>query len=258
MDWRGRIHSAGGGVRLLVERPASRGVAALVVVALALALALTGCKPRTRLELHYLPGFVPGSQNVFAPAKIAVLPTTGNFGAGVSEVGAIYAPDGTVMTPLAVSDAAGAFNRALIQALGDAGLAPVALSSNPAGGRPPEGSDFILSSELERLEVNKRLGANWTIHGQYFTMSAVVRARFELRSRDGALLYSGEISGLEDEPPSPVGAEVFLPLETEPAESLSVALSRAVGTLMVQPAYRDALPRRAAEATPASTATPHR
>src|SRR5579862_3486351 len=143
MDWRGRIYSAGGGVRLLVERPASRGVAALVVVALALALALTGCKPRTRLELHYLPCFVPGSQNIFAPAKIAVLPTTGNFGAGVSEAGAIYAPDGTVETPLVVSDAAGAFNRALIQALADAGLAPVALSSNPAGGRPPAGWDFI-------------------------------------------------------------------------------------------------------------------
>ena len=87
-------------------------------------------------------------------------------------------------------------------------------------------------------------------------MKAVVRVKFELRNRDGAVLYSGEISGLENEPPSPVGAEVFLPLETEPAESLSVALSRAVGLLMLQPKFRDALPVRAAAATPASTPTP--
>ena len=121
----------------------------------------------------------------------------------------------------------------LIKGLTDAGLVPVALDSNPGDGKPPEGSDFILSSELEQFEVNKRFGANQTIHGQYFTMRAVVRAKYELRNRDGAVIYSGEISGTENEPPNPVGAEVFLPLETDPAESLSVALSRAVGQLML-------------------------
>jgi hypothetical protein len=81
-------------------------------------------------------------------------------------------------------------------------------------------------------------------------MRAVVRVKFELKNRDGAVLYSDEISGIENEPPNPVGAEVFLPLETEPAESLSVALSRAVGRLMLQPGFRDALPVRSVEATP--------
>ncbi|MGA7870837.1 MAG: hypothetical protein WCA22_08045 [Candidatus Binatus sp.] len=219
----------------------------------ALALAMSGCKPRTRIDLHYLPGFVPGSQNVFRPAKIAVPPTTRDFGAGDSEVGAIYAADGTVQTPLAVADAADAFNAALLRGLADAGLVPVALDSSPDDGKPPEGADFILGSRLEQLEVNKRFGANWTIHGQYFTMRAVVRAKFELKNRDGAVLYSGEVSGIENEPPNPVGAEVFLPLETEPAESLSVALSRAIGLLIIQPGFRDALPVRAAEATSSST-----
>ena len=90
--------------------------------------------------------------------------------------------------------------------------------------------------------MNKRFGANQTIHGQYFTMRAVVRVKYDLRNRDGAVIYSGDVSGTENEPPNPVGAEVFLPLETDPAESLSVALSRAVGQLMLQPAFRDALP----------------
>jgi hypothetical protein len=67
-------------------------------------------------------------------------------------------------------------------------------------------------------------------------------------------LYSGEISGIESEPPNPVGGEVFLPLETLPAESLSVALSRAVGSLMLQAQFRRALPLHPSEA--ASSPTP--
>ncbi len=223
---------------------------------MALGLALIGCKPGTRIILHYLPDFVAGSQNVFRPAKIAVPPTTVSVDSGNYQVGAIYNPDGTVRTPLVLADAAGVFNHGLLNGLADAGLVPVVLDSQPADGKPPEGSDFILTSELEQVEVNKRFGANQTIHGQYFTMRAVVRAKFELKNREGAVLYSGEISGVEDEPPNPVGAEVFLPLETDPAESLSVALSRAVGMLMLQPGFRDALPMRAIAATPGSTPTP--
>ncbi len=222
----------------------------------AVALALTGCKPRTRIDLHYLPGFVPGSQNIFRPVRIAVPPTTANFGSGNSNLGMIYAADGTPQTPLVTTDAGRAFNNALIKGLADAGLMPVALDSNPGDGKPPEGSDFILTSDLEQLEVNKRFGTIQTVHGRYFSMRAVVRVKFELKNRDGAVLYSDEISGIENEPPNPVGAEVFLPLETEPAESLSVALSRAVGGLMLQPGFRAALPMRSVEPTPTPTPAP--
>ena len=219
------------------------------------ALALTGCKPHAYLNVHYLPDFVPGSQNVFRPAKIAVTPTAGSVGTGEHQAGAIYTPDGAVQTPLVVADAARLFNDALIKGLTDAGLVPV-LDSNPGDGKPPEGSDFILSSELEQLEVNKRFGANQTIHGQYFTMSAVVRVKYELRNRDGAVIYSGDVSGTENEPPNPVGAEVFLPLETEPVESLSVAMSRAVGNLMLAPNFRTALPTRPIATTPTASPSP--
>jgi hypothetical protein len=222
----------------------------------ALGFALIGCKPGARIDLHYLADFVPGSQNVFRPVKIAVPPTTGSVVPGDYEVGAIYDAGGSVQTPLVVADAARVFNNALLKGLADAGLVPVALDSNPDDGKPPEGSDFILTSELEQLEVNKRFEAKQTIHGQYFTMRAVVRVKFVLKGRDGAVHYSDEIVGIENEPPNPVGAEVFLPLETEPAESLSVALSRAVGLLMLQPKFRGALPLRAAAATPTSSPAP--
>ena len=214
----------------------------------AAALAVAGCKSRATLALHYLPGFVPDSQNIFGPAKIAVPPTTGDIGAGDYQVGSIYADDGNVKAPLWVKDIGLTFNEALIRGLRDAGLVPVALDSNPEDGRPPEGSDFILTSALEQLELNKRFGPNWTVHGQYFTMNAVVRVRYVFKNRDGSVLFSGEIDGRESEPPNPVGGEIFLPLETEPAESLSVALSCAIGLLIVDPKFREPLPRRSTNA----------
>ncbi len=221
----------------------------------AIALALSGCRPRTRIDLNYLPGFVPGSQNVFRPVKVAVPPTTSSIGSGESEVGRIYRSDGNPQTALTVSDPARVFTDALIKGLAGAGLSPIALDANPGDGKPPDGSDFILTSELEQFEVNKRFGAAQTIHGQYFSMRAVVRASFQLSNREGVVLYSGEISGIESEPPNPVGGEVFLPLETLPAESLSVALSRAIGSLMLQPQFRAALPLQASESPPAAPAS---
>jgi hypothetical protein len=218
---------------------------------------LTGCNPRARLDVHYLPGFVPGSQNVFLPVRVAVPSPAGDFGSGDSEVGAIYTADGNVQTPLFAADLPHVFKLALIKGLADADLTPVPLDSNPAGGKPPEGTDYILTSDLEEVKVNKRFGAQQTIHGQYFTMHAVVRVKYQLKSRDGAVLYSDEIVGIENEPPNPVGAEVFLPLETEPAESLSVALSRAVGLLMIDSQFRSALPLRPVEPTPTAQPSAH-
>jgi len=204
--------------------------------------------------LHYLPGFVPGSQNIFRPVKIAVPPTTTSLGSGDIEVGRIYRSDGNAQNILTVSDPARVFTDALIKGLAGAGLSSVPLSSKTGDGKPPDGSDFILTSDLEQFEVNKRFGASQTIHGQYFSMRAIVRAKVKLSDRTGAVLYSGEISGIESEPPNPVGGEVFLPLETLPAESLSVALSRAIGSLMLQAQFRRALPLHPSEA--ASSPTP--
>jgi hypothetical protein len=208
--------------------------------------------------LHYLPGFVPGSQNIFRPVKVAVPPTTASLGSGDVEVGRIYRSDGNAQNILTVSDPARVFTDALFKGLAGAGLSPVPLNSNTGDGKPPDGSDFILTSDLEQFEVNKRFGASQTIHGQYFSMRAIVRAKIKLSDRTGAVLYSGEISGIESEPPNPVGGEVFLPLETLPAESLSVALSRAVGSLMLQAQFRRALPLHPSEAASSPSAAASR
>jgi hypothetical protein len=104
--------------------------------------------------------------------------TTANIGSGDSEVGAIYAADGTVQTPLAVTDGVHTFNHALIHGLKDAGLMPVALDSNPGDNDSKPPADFILTSELEELKVDKRFEEAQTIHGQYFTMNAKVRIKY--------------------------------------------------------------------------------
>jgi hypothetical protein len=211
---------------------------------------LAGCRPAgQRLGLHYLPGFVPGSQDVFHPAKVAVLPVGGSLASGRVEVGSIYDDRGLLEKNLFVSDAGTVATRALIRALADGGLAPVALDAMPAGGLP-SGIDYLLTSELLSMEVNKRFGVERTVHGQYFTMESKVRLKFALLNRSGEAIYSDELTGAESEPPAPLGAEVFLPLETEPAESLSVALSRAIGSLMLEPGLRRILPVRAALVLP--------
>ncbi|MDO8434310.1 MAG: hypothetical protein Q7S58_18065 [Candidatus Binatus sp.] len=207
-----------------------------------LVLALAGCRPRSQLTPHFLPGIVAGSEHIFRKVKIAVPPTASRVGSGRVEVGKIYAVDGAAESSLHIVDAGAMFTLMLRHALADAGLAPVAVDSIAPDGKPPAGADFILYSTLEQVEVNKRYGADETVHGQYFDMTAMVVAKFELRNRAGQVLYSGEVTGIEKEPPEPVGNEVFLPLETEPVESLSVALSRTLGGLMLEPKFRAALP----------------
>ena len=121
------------------------------------------------------------------------------------------------------------------------------LESPPADAKLPPGVDFMLEVSVESVSVDKRFTPERTIHGQYFRMKSEVRLNFTLTPRAAAPV-TGEISGIEEEPPTPKGGEVFLPLETEPAESLSVAMSRAVGQMLIDPRLRAVLPTRSGSA----------
>jgi hypothetical protein len=190
---------------------------------------------------------VPGSQHVFKSAVIAVTPTATRE-PEVIEAGGVFDADGQPFEQIVVRDLTDTVTDAIIRALGDAGLKPVAIESGAA----PPGVDFVLDSTIESVRVEKRFSAEQTIHGQYFEMNASVKIKFELRDRAGKIVYAKEIDGREHEPPKPVGHEVFLPLETDPYESLSVAMSRAVGGLIVDPAFGALMPPLRA-AAPAQT-----
>lgn len=209
------------------------------------------------MRLHFLPGFVPGSQSIFYPAKVGVPPVGGKFVAGTFRVGGVYKADGTLERPLFVKDFGALVRQSILKGLSDAGLKPVPLVVRSAPGALPFGVDLMLACDVEQVSVNKYFGSKMTVHGRYFTMDSRVRLKFTLQSRLGDTLYAGEILGTEEEPPLPVGHEVFLPLETDPAESLSVALSRAVGSLFVEPEMKRSLPLAASAAPrPSATAEP--
>ena len=225
------------------------------VLAVLLLCAASGCDHPQILKLHYLNGFVPGSHAIFHPAKVAVPPPANELAKGIHDIGAVYSATGELQRSFAVADAGAIVQDALVTALADAGLHPVRLGSEPAPGALETGIDLMMVSAIEQISVVKRFGAEKTVHGQVFTMDTRFRIKFALLSRNGEKLYEGEMLGTEEEPPAPVGGEIFLPLETDPAEALSVALSRAVGNLLLQPGLRNALPLRAgaaASSTPAA------
>ncbi|HUA33267.1 MAG TPA: hypothetical protein VMA09_06660 [Candidatus Binataceae bacterium] len=187
-------------------------------------------------SLHYLPGFVPGSENIFEPKTIAVIPTHGLDASDKIVAGGVYDQNGNLIESVVVGGIEKSITAGLERSLADAGLHPVAANDHDA--------DFVLSSHLMSAAITKQFGAEQTVHGQYFTMDAAVTIAFELRDRAGKAVFSKTITGSEHEPPKPVGHEVFFPLETDPVEALSVAMSRTIGGLVVDPALGALMPAR--------------
>ncbi len=224
-----------------------RPLPSLVAVAiLAWAGCLPGCQrsPEPALTLHYLPGFVAGTRDLFAPAALAIAPPQGPFAQGRVRLGSIFGADHKVERKLYAEDGGKSLAESLARGFADAGLKPSVLGAVPPDHKPPAPAQFLLVTSLDRFQVDKLFHGETTVHGEYFTMHSLVRIGVELFDRDGHELFSGSVTGAEDEPPTPSGAEAFLPLETEPAESLSVALSRAVGAIILEPGIRRALPAR--------------
>jgi hypothetical protein len=206
--------------------------------------------PRTP-SLHYLPGFVAGSENIFQPIAIAVMRTTDEHGFYKVVAGGVYSPDGKLTDPVVVTGIQKTVTAGLERALADAGLKPVAFK--PWRSMPPA-IVFTLRSYLASVKVSKQFGAQQTVHGQYFTMDASVTIAYEMRDRAGKVVFSKRITGAEHEPPTPVGHEVFFPLETDPIEALSVAMSRAIGGLMIDPGFRALMPARPKASAPPPSA----
>jgi hypothetical protein len=197
-----------------------------------------GCQHREILKVHYLPGFVPGTRNLFA-AKALLIALPKN--ARTIEAGAIYDDQSRLVRRLWVRNASATAGEALQRGFSDAGL-KTGLDDAPEITRPPAGYDYLLRFRVTKFGVIKKFGRNVTVHGRYFAMKADVRLEAEVFDDAGKQILSGESTGNEQEPPQPVGGEVFLPLEEDPAESLSVAMSRAVGALVLEVAKRKIFP----------------
>ena len=223
----------------------------LLVIGVALTSA---CQSRHALKLRHLRGFVPGTRNIFEPARVAVAPPSGLAAIAEPQVGMVCLADGKIESELYATNLESLLVAALVTQLRDSGLDAFALAA-PTGDERAVGADFVLTTDLEQFQVIKSIGRFFVVgdcarcHSEpvtpildrYFTMRSRVRLRFSVRDHNGLTLYSGSIAGSEDEPPPRMPGESFLPLETEPGESLSVALSRAVGALVLDPALRQVL-----------------
>ncbi len=115
------------------------------MVALGALCGLDGCARHDFLKLHYLNEFVAGTRAIFLPANVALAPVGGDLASGVHQVGSIYDASGNLEKSLQVSDAGAVVHDALMIALADAGLKPIALGSciDPKDLQP--GVDVILS-----------------------------------------------------------------------------------------------------------------
>jgi len=219
-----------------------RVLGSLILLAAGAMLA-AGCDRDASMRIRYLPGIVAGSERVLPPEPIAVAPIAGPMAAGRFKVGAVYDEHGNVERELFLIDPGPLITQAVVRCLSDAGLKAVMQTSDRDAVAAGKNGVPVLTTVVEELSVEKRFRPERTVHGQYFSMTARARLSFTLSSRDNSNLYSGVMTGTEEEPPAPVGGEIFLPLETEPAESLSVALSRAIGALVLDPRFRAALAR---------------
>jgi len=213
---------------------------ALLAGAVFAAISAAGCQRETPLRVRYLPGFVPATQHVLPPLSIVVLPAGGSEAGGTFQVGAVYGADGSRKRTLVVRDLGPLITQAVKRCLSDAGLKASVLTPGEVSQYPP----LTIATEIESVSVNQHFGRQRTIHGQYFSMTARVQLRFTVADRTHRELGSTVTTGIETEPPAPVGGEAFLPLETDPAESLSVALSRAIGMLILPPEFRRAIHSR--------------
>ena len=216
--------------------------------------AVSACRHQETIKLRYLRGFVPGTRNIFEPARIAVAPPGGIAATAEPEVGMVRGADGKISSKLYATHLRDLLVNALVTQLRDSGMDAFALE-DPTRDKGANNADFILTTDVEQFEVTKSIGNFFVVGdcarchsqpikpvlGQHFTMGSRVRLRFTLRDRNGATICSGSVAGAEDEPPPSKPGESFIPLETQPGESLSVALSRAIGALVLDPALGQAL-----------------
>ncbi|MGH7932683.1 MAG: hypothetical protein ACREQN_05880 [Candidatus Binataceae bacterium] len=224
---------------------------------MALALCtLAACQRPEPLALHYEPASV-AAQASFFPARIAIVPPTVPGGRSYLNVGGTYDAEGYVKANFLVQNAGRKIAEVIARALEHAGLKPSILAGPPPGNMPPYGVDFLLTSEVTKFQCVKHLVAGKAGLEGHFTMTSDVGLHLTLSTRRG-VMYDGSTVYVAREPPESVDAATYKPQVTDPAQSLSIALSRAAETLIAQSGFRTALPQRTitGSQTPVITATP--
>jgi hypothetical protein len=202
-----------------------RGLFVIAVLGLA---AIAGCEHPQAITLHSSPQLRTRHAHLFYPAKVAIVPAPSPGGRRLA-VGYVFAADGSVRNALHIDDASGQVAKVLADFLSEAGLKPVLLQNLP-GGTPPHGIDFVITSAVDKMQCIKHL-ASADGNSSHFTILATVQLTIQFANRAGNSFELNPVSMFQ-EPPTGVSADSYKPSVTSPADALSLAVSKAIVTLL--------------------------
>ena len=213
-----------------------------MTAAACLTIAAAGCGKLQTLALHYTPDPAIPSAVHFFPAKVAVASAHWNGGIN-GKIGGVFDTQGFKLSTLVVRNAGGQIAQVIAQALQAAGLQATAIGAPAADGAPPVGVDFLVTAEVDELTCQKHFipGPNTGA----FQLHAHARLNIAIVG-PGGRRFTGEGVGMVDEPPAGADLATYKPPITEPADAVSIALSRAIQSVIGQKGFASALPQRTA------------
>ena len=213
----------------------------LLAAAACVAIAVAGCAKWQEISLRYVPDSAAQAATKFFPAKVAVAAVRWDSRDGA--VGHVFEANGTKLANLRISDPGQQIAQVVAQAFQAAGLQPVAVGAIAPGDKPPPGIDFLAITEIDELTCEKNFQS--TPNPEAFRLNTHVRLKLTILG-PGRAPFTGEGISVIDEPPPNADLATYKPAITEPADAVSVALSRAIRSVLDQPAIAHALPHRTA------------
>ncbi len=211
----------------------------LLTAAAGVAIAVAGCAKSQAISLRYVPDSAVQATTKFFPAKVAVSAVRWDSLDGA--VGHVFDPSGKKIANLKIEDSSRQIAQVVAQAFQAAGLQPVTIGAVAPGDKPPPGVDFMVITEVDEITCEKNLQS--TPNAEALRLKARVRLKITILGPSRAP-FTGEGIAVIDEPPHGVDLAAYKPAITEPADAVSVALSRAIRGVLDQPAIAHALPHR--------------
>jgi hypothetical protein len=213
----------------------------LLAVIAGVAIAVAGCAKPQSISLRYMPDPAVQATTKFFPAKVAVAAARWDSRNGA--VGHVFDASGSKVANLRIGDPGLQIAQVIAQAFQAAGLQPVVIGSVAEGGKPPLGIDFLAITEIAELTCEKNFQSTPT--AKAFRLNTRVGLKITILG-PGRTPFTGEGVSVIDEPPPGVDLATYKPAIAEPSDAVSIALSRAVRSVLDQPAIAHALPHRTA------------
>jgi hypothetical protein len=211
----------------------------LLAAAAVVAIAAAGCAKSQAISLRYVPDSVVQTTTKFFPAKVAVTPARWDSRDGA--VGHVFDASGKKIANLKVEDSGSQIAQVVAQAFQAAGTQPTIIGAVAPGGKPPLGIDFLVITEIDEITCEKNFRS--TPNPEAFRLNARVKLKITILG-PARTPFTGEGISVIEEPPPGVDLAAYKPAITEPAEAVSIALSRAIRGVLEQPTIAHALPHR--------------